>query len=1337
LKHPARRRLLCVAFVCALLLACGLCGVRSQTGATRRVTNSTAATLNLNPSLSGDGRTLAFETTAPPGDNSPAGFRLVRTDLARDPLASRTLAVARAPAPALSQDGTRLAFSSKDDPLGRNGDANPEIFFFDGTTLSQLTETTPRHPARRHSEGCFQPSISDDGRLVAFSSNRDLTGRNADGNSEIFLFDTDARRFTQLTDTVGASGASDAKLSGDASRVAYLFDRSTEGSEPTSLRDVSLFDRRTGSTRIVAAQVEGAAFAYGRTISDDGARLVYSAQTARNTTQVFLYDGRNELLRQLTSLGARASDVPLHPTLSGDGSRVAFATRRRVGNFANTDASVELYVYDVPTAAVTRVTDAPAEATAEVVSALDEDGSLVAYSFPRVLTDASVPEDFANNPEIYLAPLSPRVAFSTDLRVTNAASLQPAVAPGSIAIARGSQFALSATQSERPFPATVGGTSLTVNGRPARLFYVSPTQINFQLPPDTETGAAHVVVRNPDGFEIRGEAHVAPHAPGIFTERADGLGQTIALEARTLARSPFDALDADGEPTRLLIFCTGIRDNDDLSVQIDGRPVRVESVTQSTDLPGLVQINVVLSSRLKGAGAASVVVRAGTAVSNQATLTLTDGGGRPRPARIELSPAAATIPVGGTMRFRATVHDAAGEIIEDASVVFASADESIARIDPNGVAEALRRGAVVVSAVAGQVSAQAQLRVVERTLVVNEVLADPPDGSSGDANRDGTRSGTDDEFVELVNASDATLDVSGWTLKTRALSSASETTRHTFAAHTLIPASDALVIFGGGGTNFDAAHAAFGGAQVLTASSGGLSLTNAGLTVVVRDADNNLVAQLSYGTPSDNFGGDTLNQSLTRSPDITGQLFRHTDAAPARRFSPGVKLDGSFFAPRTGRLARVEIEPPAASVFTGETVRFTARAFDHFDRPMPGVEINFASTAHEVAHVSGVDTEASTGVVTATLSGLSPGATQVTATASVGAVSLTSSASRLEVKPLPPRVARVEVSPASALVGIGASRQFTARAFDGAGVEINGVTFEWSSSDEDVARVDANGTARALKDGMAAIEASAGGVRGEAARLFVARKAAVGELIVNEIFANPGAGGDANRDRTPGSTSDQRDEFVEILNPTPVPLDISGLNLYDSTSTRRHTFPPGTILTPGMPLVVFGGETGTAARSNIPGIPAGIDSRSNVLPNASYGGALVQVASTYALANGATSALGLNNTGTTTSAADCVRVVDGTITGASITGTLVAQVCYFNTNQNTIADKSLTRADGEPGGNHDFFSTGANSHLHTRIENGASVFDGKFFSPGHRRDGSAFPSVAEVFSSVDRDAQPP
>ena len=49
-------------------------------------------------------------------------------------------------------------------------------------------------------------------------------------------------------------------------------------------------------------------------------------------------------------------------------------------------------------------------------------------------------------------------------------------------------------------------------------------------------------------------------------------------------------------------------------------------------------------------------------------------------------------------------------------------------------------------------------------VVINEVLADPPSGDAGDANRDGTRNTNEDEFVEILNTGSDTVDIGGWQL---------------------------------------------------------------------------------------------------------------------------------------------------------------------------------------------------------------------------------------------------------------------------------------------------------------------------------------------------------------------------------------------------------------------------------------------------------------------------------------------------------------------------------------------------------------------------------------------
>ncbi|HXP85950.1 MAG TPA: IPT/TIG domain-containing protein [Bryobacteraceae bacterium] len=49
------------------------------------------------------------------------------------------------------------------------------------------------------------------------------------------------------------------------------------------------------------------------------------------------------------------------------------------------------------------------------------------------------------------------------------------------------------------FPTSLGGTSVTIDGRQGYLWYVSPTQINLQAPNDTALGPVTVVVTTPNG----------------------------------------------------------------------------------------------------------------------------------------------------------------------------------------------------------------------------------------------------------------------------------------------------------------------------------------------------------------------------------------------------------------------------------------------------------------------------------------------------------------------------------------------------------------------------------------------------------------------------------------------------------------------------------------------------------------------------------------------------------------------------------------------------------------------------------------------------------------------
>lgn len=563
-----------------------------------RLTVTAEQALNLNPTLSDDGKIVAFESSA------GSSFHAVRADL--NGSVFEEIGGTRAVSPAMTTDGGIVVFASTEDLLGRNADRNSEIFLFDGAKLQQLTDTKPADVTLRLSDGSFQPSVVANGRTIAFSSNRNLSGLNPDFSYEIYLYDTLDQRYTQLTNSTSDHSASSPKISADGSRVYYK----------TETADLVLIETQMATTRVLAAGVPELSITERRAISNDGMRLVYSALTAPNQTQVFLYEGRDNSIRQLTQLGSRSVDVKLQPTISGDGRRVAFATRRRVTNAS--DGGVELYVLDLPTGEIQQITNAPSSATAEVVASLNVDGTLVAFSFPRILSGAVSDDDFRNNSEIYLATIAPRSIGAAV--VFNAASggnePEPGrIAPGSIAKIRGTALV---SKTETP--------TVKVNGRSAQIIHASAEEVVIVVPDELVSGPAEFLVTNAEGLSSRAEAMISGAAPGVFTITGDGRGDAIILDADTLTTAPFDP--SNGK-LRLSIFATGVTQATNVSVTINAKPVLVEAVSP-TSFSGLDQINVVVPGDLRGAGRSVLIVNADGVHSNLVSV-LISGSPSPTP----------------------------------------------------------------------------------------------------------------------------------------------------------------------------------------------------------------------------------------------------------------------------------------------------------------------------------------------------------------------------------------------------------------------------------------------------------------------------------------------------------------------------------------------------------------------------------------------------------------------------------------------------------------------------------------------------------------------------------
>ncbi len=156
-------------------------------------------------------------------------------------------------------------------------------------------------------------------------------------------------------------------------------------------------------------------------------------------------------------------------------------------------------------------------------------------------------------------------------------------------------------------------------------------------------------------------------------------------------------------------------------------------------------------------------------------------------------------------------------------------------------------------------------------VVINEILADPATDISGDANGDGNRHASEDEFIELVNTSGVSADLSGWMMGDE------DQRRHVFPHGTIIPPQGIFVIFGGGAPDLPGSDA-----QIYLASTGTLSLNNSHESIFLMTHDSTLIASYNWGTE----GGQ--DQSLVRNPALTGGFILHTTLSGTELFSPGI-----------------------------------------------------------------------------------------------------------------------------------------------------------------------------------------------------------------------------------------------------------------------------------------------------------------------------------------------------------------------------------------------------------------------------------------------------------------
>ncbi|MGH9843674.1 MAG: hypothetical protein ACREEM_33475 [Blastocatellia bacterium] len=222
-----------------------------------------------------------------------------------------------------------------------------------------------------------------------------------------------------------------------------------------------------------------------------------------------------------------------------------------------------------------------------------------------------------------------------------------ALAPEAIIASFGSNLA-TATQvaTATPLPTTLAGTTVKVRDnagaeRLAPLFFVSPTQVNYQIPAGTAAGTATITITGSDGSFSTGSAQIALVAPGLFAADASGRGLAAATALRVRpdgsqqfeavarfdpAQNKFVAIPIDLGPESdqvfLILFGTGIRYRSSLSAAAatiggpNGVDAQVTFAGAQGGFVGLDQVNARLPRSLIGRGEVDITLMADGQAAN-------------------------------------------------------------------------------------------------------------------------------------------------------------------------------------------------------------------------------------------------------------------------------------------------------------------------------------------------------------------------------------------------------------------------------------------------------------------------------------------------------------------------------------------------------------------------------------------------------------------------------------------------------------------------------------------------------------------------------------------------
>ena len=410
--------------------------------------------------------------------------------------------------------------------------------------------------------------------------------------------------------------------------------------------------------------------------------------------------------------------------------------------------------------------------------------------------------------------------------------------------------------------------------------------------------------------------------------------------------------------------------------------------------------------------------------------------------RVVLTPTAATLQAGATLPLSATVLDAAGNVLRDRRVVWASQNEAIAIVSQAGVVVAVGAGTVAIAASSGGKSASATITVTRRPVTLVRVSPGsatiPVTGSlalsaealdaTGSPIPDLTVAWTSsDETIAIVSANGV---VAGIAVGSVTITATVEGRSGTAAITVALQPVASVVVSPAADTVLLGERATF---RATAFDAQGLPLAN---RIVLWSSNNPAIATVS----SD---GEVIGLAVGSARIRATVEGKFSDATVVVQPVP---------------VARVAVSPTTVTLTPGQTAQIVVTLTDSAGNILGGRNITYATSDAQIASVS------ASGVITAIAQGTAQ--IQVSSEGKSATVAVT-------VNPVP--IASIRITPTVVSLRVAQATRLVAAALDAQGAALANRTFTWSSSAPSVASVNQLGDVTGIAAGVATITASSEG----------------------------------------------------------------------------------------------------------------------------------------------------------------------------------------------------------------------------------------------------------------------